>query len=298
MLSVEHLTKKYGALTAVDDLSFSIRSGRVVGFLGPNGAGKTTTLRIALGLTSATSGEATFDGVPYRRLAHPTQQVGAVLEASSFHPGRTARDHLLMLATGAGISKARCGELLDLVGLGPAADRRVGTYSTGMRARLSLAGALLGDPQVLLLDEPTNGLDPEGIAWMRALTRELANSGKSVLVSSHLLSEVQHSVDDVVIISHGRLLHASPLSDLAQARGGQTEVVAADFEALVRLAASQGWETREPPGGGAGLVVVGPTAAQIGHVAHLWGVELHQLATQRSALESAFLALTEGDGIR
>ena len=297
MLRVEHLTKKFGALTAVDDLSFSIQPGRVVGFLGPNGAGKTTTLRIALGLASATSGSATFDGVPYRKLAGPSRQVGAVLEASSFHPGRTARDHLLMLAAGAGIAKPRCGELLDLVGLAAAADRRVGTYSTGMRARLSLAGALLGDPQVLLLDEPTNGLDPEGIAWMRALTRQLADSGKSVLVSSHLLSEVQHSVDDVVIISHGRLVHASSLDELGSARGSQTEVVAADPEALARLAASQGWATSRPSGS-SGLIVVGPTAAQIGHAAHLAGVELHQLATQASPLEAAFLALTEGGGIR
>jgi ABC-2 type transport system ATP-binding protein len=294
MLKIEHLTKRFGALTAVDDLSFTVQPGRVTGFLGPNGAGKTTTLRMALGLTAPTSGRATFDGMPYQRLRNPTRWVGAALEAASFHPGRTAADHVGMLAAGAGIAPARCREVLDLVGLGAAADRRVGEFSMGMRARLGLAVALLGDPPVLLLDEPTNGLDPEGIAWIRDLLRALADSGKSVLVSSHLLAEVQQSVDNVVIIAHGRLVHMSSLEDLAREHEqDRTEVVAADPVALVRLAEAHGWTLRTDPHT---TVVVGPSAAQIGHAAFTAGVELHQLATQRSGLEAAFLALTEGQG--
>ncbi|MDR0416060.1 MAG: ATP-binding cassette domain-containing protein [Propionibacteriaceae bacterium] len=302
MLEVEHLTKRFGTLTAVDDLSFTARPGRVTGFLGPNGAGKTTTMRVALGLMAPTSGRATFGGVPYQRLERPLRQVGSALEASSFHPGRTARDHLLMLAAAARVGAARVGEVLGLVGLSAAADRRVGGFSLGMRARLSLAAALLGDPTVLLLDEPSNGLDPEGIVWLRDLTRALAADGKAVVVSSHLLAEVQNAVDDVVIIAHGRLVHASPLDELAQEQDNRTVVVAADPDALGRLAAARGWTLRPdpdgPPGGpaAAGAVVVGPTAAEIGHAAHLAGVELHQLTTQRGGLEAVFLALTEGQG--
>ena len=293
MLEIAGLTKKFGALTAVDDLSFTVPAGKVTGFLGPNGAGKTTTLRMALGLTRPTSGTATFDGRTYQQLPAPMRHVGAALEASSFHPGRTAADHVAMIAAGAGIDQARCSQVLDLVGLGSAVDRRVGGFSLGMRARLGLAVALLGDPQVLLLDEPTNGLDPEGIVWIRDLLRYLASEGKAVLVSSHLLSEVQQSVDDVVIIAHGALVHASPLDELAQAREHRTDVTAADPEALARLAQDEGWTLATEA---SGTVVVGPTAAQIGHAAFAAGVELHQLATQHGGLEAAFLALTEGQG--
>ncbi len=277
----------------MDDLSFTVPPGKVTGFLGPNGAGKTTTLRMALGLTRPTSGTATFDGRAYQQLPTPMRHVGAALEASSFHPGRTATDHVAMIAAGAGIDQARCGQVLDLVGLSSAAGRRVGGFSMGMRARLGLAVALLGDPQVLLLDEPTNGLDPEGIVWIRDLLRHLAGQGKAVLVSSHLLSEVQQSVDDVVIIAHGRLVHASPLAELASAHEHRTDVVAADADALARLAHDQGWALTTGP---AGTVLVGPTAAEIGHAAFVAGIELHQLATQRGGLEAAFLALTEGRG--
>ncbi|MDR3068017.1 MAG: ABC transporter ATP-binding protein [Cellulomonas sp.] len=294
MLEIVGLTKRFGPLTAVDDLSFTVAAGKVTGFLGPNGAGKTTTLRMALGLTRPTSGTATFGGRTYQQLPTPMRHVGASLEASSFHPGRTAADHVAMLAAGAGIDQARCGQVLDLVGLAAASDRRVGGFSMGMRARLGLAVALLGDPQVLLLDEPTNGLDPEGIVWIRDLLRHLAGQGKAVLVSSHLLSEVQQSVDDVVIIAHGRLVHASPLADLAaDLEENRTDVVAADAEALARLAQDQGWTFTPGP---SGAVVVGPTAAEIGHAAFAAGVELHQLATQQGGLEAAFLALTEGHG--
>lgn len=293
MLEITGLTKRFGPLTAVDDLSFTVPPGKVTGFLGPNGAGKTTTLRMALGLTRPTGGTATFDGHTYQQLSAPMRQVGAALEASSFHPGRTATDHVAMIAAGAGIDQARCGQVLDLVGLGSAAGRRVGGFSMGMRARLGLAVALLGDPQVLLLDEPTNGLDPEGIVWIRDLLRHLAGQGKAVLVSSHLLSEVQQSVDDVVIIAHGRLVHASPLAELASARENRTDVTAADPEALSRLAQERGWSLTTAP---TGTVLVGPTAAEIGHAAFTAGVELHQLTTQKGGLEAAFLALTEGQG--
>ncbi len=293
MLEIAGLTKKFGPLTAVDDLSFTVPPGKVTGFLGPNGSGKTTTLRMALGLTRPTSGTATFDGRTYQQLPTPMRHVGAALEASSFHPGRTAADHVAMIAAGAGIDQARCAQVLDLVGLGSVAGRRVGGFSMGMRARLGLAVALLGDPQVLLLDEPTNGLDPEGIAWIRDLLRHLAGQGTAVLVSSHLLSEVQQSVDDVVIIAHGRLVHASPLAELAQEHVNRTDVVAADAEALERLARDHGWSLIAGP---SGAVLVGPTAAEIGHAAFTAGVELHQLATQKGGLEAAFLALTEGQG--
>ncbi|MCL2466337.1 MAG: ATP-binding cassette domain-containing protein [Micrococcales bacterium] len=284
------MTKRFGSLTAVDNLSFTVAPGKVTGFLGPNGAGKTTTLRMALGLTRPTRGTATFEGLAYEQLPSPMRQVGAALEASSFHPGRTATDHLAMLASGAGIDQGRCAQVLDIVGLGSVGDRRVGGFSMGMRARLGLAVALLGDPKVLLLDEPTNGLDPEGIVWMRDLMRHLAGHGKAVLVSSHLLSEVQQSVDDVVIIAHGRLVHASPLADLAREHEqNRTDVVAADPAALASLAQDKGWALADG-------VVVGPSAAEIGAAAFAAGVELHQLATQRGGLEAAFLALTEGHG--
>ncbi|MCL2424032.1 MAG: ATP-binding cassette domain-containing protein [Micrococcales bacterium] len=290
MLEIVGLTKRFGSLTAVDDLSFTVAAGKVTGFLGPNGAGKTTTLRMALGLTRPTSGTATFDGRTYQQLPMPMRQVGASLEASSFHPGRTATDHVAMLAAGAGIEQARCAQVLELVGLAAAVDRRVGGFSMGMRARLGLAVALLGDPKVLLLDEPTNGLDPEGIVWMRDLMRYLAGQGKAVLVSSHLLSEVQQSVDDVVIIAHGRLVHASSLDDLAREHEkNRTDVVAADPQALATLVRDRGWTFDDG-------VVTGPTAAEIGAAAFAAGVELHQLATHRGGLEAAFLALTEGHG--
>ncbi|MDR1152122.1 MAG: ATP-binding cassette domain-containing protein, partial [Bifidobacteriaceae bacterium] len=201
MLELRDLTKRFGSLTAVDDLTVSMTPGRVTGFLGPNGAGKTTTLRLALGLVRPTAGSATFDGKAYRDLAIPMREVGAALEATSFHPGRTALNHLRDLAPLARVPDSRCLEVLEFVGLGEVARRRVGQFSLGMRARLSLAGALLGDPRTLLLDEPVNGLDPEGIAWMRRVLRALAAEGRTVLISSHLLAEVHQTVDDVVILA-------------------------------------------------------------------------------------------------
>jgi ABC-2 type transport system ATP-binding protein len=212
------MTKRYGRIVAVDDLSFEIRAGAVTGFLGPNGAGKTTTLRVLLGLAQPTAGSATIFGRRYTELDHPLATVGAVLETAGFHPWRSARQHLRMLAAAAGIGSERVNEALRLVGLGDAADRRVGGFSLGMRQRLGVAAALLGRPRLLVLDEPANGLDPEGIRWLRDLLRDYVRDGNSVLISSHLLSEVAQTVDDVVIIANGRLRAHCALEELAAPR--------------------------------------------------------------------------------
>jgi ABC-2 type transport system ATP-binding protein len=215
-LSVRGLGKRYGRVSAVEDLSFDVPAGEVTGFLGPNGAGKTTTLRILLGLARATTGQALIGGMRYDQLTRPRETVGAVLEATGFHPGRSGRDHLRILACSSGLPARRVDEVLDMVELAPAADRRVGGYSMGMRQRLGLAAALLGKPQVLILDEPANGLDPAGMASLRLLLRELAGEGRTVLISSHVLSEIAQTVDRVVIISAGRMRFAGPLSQLAR----------------------------------------------------------------------------------
>jgi ABC-2 type transport system ATP-binding protein len=215
-ISVRRLTKHFGAVRAVEDLTFDVQPGQITGFLGPNGAGKTTTLRMMLGLVTPTSGEALFDGRPYARLESPRRVVGAVLEASGFHPGRTGRDHLRVLAGNAGVSPGRVDEVLTLVHLDRDGDRRVRGYSLGMRQRLGLASALLGDPAVLVLDEPANGLDPAGMAWLRGLLRDLAGQGRAIVVSSHVLSEVAQTVDRVVIISDGRLRFNGPLQRLGE----------------------------------------------------------------------------------
>jgi ABC-2 type transport system ATP-binding protein len=291
------LTKRFGAVTAVEDLSFTAQPGRVTGFLGPNGSGKTTTLRTALGLLQATAGDVTFDGTHYWDLPNPGRQVGAALEASSFHPGRTALAHLRMLAPTLGVSDSRCWEVLELVGLQAQAKRRVGQFSLGMRGRLQVAVALLGDPATLLLDEPTNGLDPEGITWIRALLKTMATQGRTVLISSHLLGEVEQTVDDVVIIAHGRLAHASALADLEHLGQPRTVVAAADPTALATLIQTQDWSA-QPWGDDAAMLVTGPAAETIGHAAFQAGVELTQLASQRAGLEQAFFQLTEGGGLQ
>jgi len=214
-VTVHGLTKRYGALTAVDDLTFDLRAGRVTAFLGPNGAGKTTTLRLLLGLARPTAGRALIGGRPYAELERPRRVVGAVLEDAALHPGRRGRDHLRILAGPAGASERRVAEVLESVGLADAANRRVGGYSLGMRQRLAVAGALLGDPDVLVLDEPANGLDPGGMAWLRGLLREQAAAGRTVVLSSHVLSEVAQTVDDVVVLHRGVLRYAGPLEALA-----------------------------------------------------------------------------------
>ncbi|MFM8353125.1 MAG: ABC transporter ATP-binding protein, partial [Actinomycetales bacterium] len=222
-IEVHDLTKSFGrgtrATTAVRGLSFHVNPGRITGFLGPNGSGKTTTLRCLLGLVAPTSGAARFGGLRYQELPEPTRQVGAALETAGFHPGRTAKAHLGIMARAAGLAQVRVDDVLAEVGLTQAAGRRVGTYSLGMKQRLALAGALLGDPQVLVLDEPANGLDPEGMAWLRSLLRQRAANGATVLVSSHVLAEVQQTADDVVIIAQGALVHAGPIGELAAPTG-------------------------------------------------------------------------------
>ncbi len=301
VVSVQHLSKTFGTVHAVNDLSFEVGPGKVTGFLGPNGAGKTTTLRMLLGLVVPTSGTATIGGLRYHDLERPGRVVGAALEASSFHPGRTARDHLRVLAPQVGVPTARCDEVLELVGLSDAARRRAGGFSLGMRQRLGLASTLLGDPKVLLLDEPANGLDPEGIAWLRSLLRYLAAEGRTVLVSSHVLSEVQQTVDDVVIIANGQLVHASSLTELealARREGlarRTTLLVSPDSPGLARLVAER-WAGRatEVPGRPGAVVLQDVEAAEAGAAAFAAGVEVHELVPGEVNLEEVFLRLTGG----
>ncbi|HWU47731.1 MAG TPA: ATP-binding cassette domain-containing protein [Humibacter sp.] len=294
-IQIDGITKRFGDVTAVSDLSFTVEPGRVTGFLGPNGAGKTTTLRMLLGLVEPTAGNATFGGVRYRDLPSPLTTVGAALEAASFHPGRSARDHLLVYARAAGLDRGRIAATLQKVGLTGYADRRVGGYSMGMRQRLGLAFTLLGDPGVLVLDEPINGLDPEGIKWIRLFLRELAAEGRTILVSSHLLSEVQQSVDEIVIIAKGRLVHRGTLASLEAGDHVSVLVDSPERDALGEALRSAGLEFDRVR---SGLVVHGTEAAQIGHIAFIAGVELSTLQRQRSGLEDAFLSLVgEADSL-
>jgi ABC-2 type transport system ATP-binding protein len=292
-IEVTSLSKHFGSVVAVDDLSFSVAPGRVTGFLGPNGAGKTTTLRCLLGLVAPTSGSATIGGRSYHDTRTPMRIVGSALEASGFHPGRSARNHLRVLARMGGVDERRADETLALVGLTDAAARTVGGFSLGMRQRLQLAAALLGDPGVLVLDEPANGLDPEGIAWLRAFLRHLAGEGRTVLVSSHVLSEVEQTVDDVVIIAGGRLVRACPLSDLTD-HGQRLVVRTPHADALVdavRAAAPTATVTMTDDGA---LEIGDVDAAVVGRAALAAQAELHELRPTTSDLEQVFLSLTSG----
>lgn len=291
-IDIEGVTKRFGPVAAVNDLSFQVQPGRVTGFLGPNGAGKTTTLRMLLGLVTPSAGTATFGGVPYARLDAPLRTVGAALEAASFHPGRTARGHLRVYAIASRLPSSRVDEVLELVGLTAFADRRVGGYSLGMRQRLGLAFALLGDPGVLVLDEPINGLDPEGIRWIRTLLRALAAEGRTVLVSSHLLSEVQQSVDDVVIIARGELVHTGTLASLGAGDSLSVLVDAPDRDALAAAIVAAGHSVSPAR---SGLVVAGVETTEIGRIAFDAGVPLSALSRQSSGLEDTFLNLVGGD---
>jgi len=288
-ITVDHLTKRFGPVTAVDDLSFTVAPGRVTGFLGPNGSGKTTTLRMLLGLMQPTSGQAIVGDRAYREIRRPAQLVGAALEASSFHPGRTGLGHLRTLAPQVGVKDSRCHEVLELVGLDSAKKRRVGGYSMGMRQRLGLATALLGDPSIIILDEPANGLDPQGIAWLRGLLRDLARSGRTVLVSSHVLAEVQQSVDDVVVIGSGKLIHASTLGELERLASQEVVVRTTDYQATDRLLHERGWRTVPHL---EHHVVHDVDAAEIGAALFAAGLEVHQLADHGADLEGVFLRLT------
>ncbi|HEU4808255.1 MAG TPA: ABC transporter ATP-binding protein [Homoserinimonas sp.] len=289
-IEIRGLSKRFGTVEAVSDLTFTVEPGTVTGFLGPNGAGKTTTLRMLLGLVRPNEGTATIGGASYRDLTSPLTTVGTALEAASFHPGRTARNHLAVYTAAAGLPSARVGTVLDLVGLGAYGDRRVGGYSLGMRQRLGLAMALLGDPQVLVLDEPVNGLDPEGIRWIRTFLRELAAEGRTVLVSSHLLSEVQQSVDRLVVISRGKLVYEGGLAGLDT----DTRVIA-DSPHRGMLDAALLAAGAEIQSSDAGVIVSSLTAVEVGAIAHRAGVPLSLLHTQQGGLEQAFLELV-GEG--
>jgi ABC-2 type transport system ATP-binding protein len=292
-IDVAGLTKRFGSVLAVDDVSFRVEPGRVTGFLGPNGAGKTTTLRCLLGLVAPTAGRATIGDVFYRQLSDPIGTVGAALEAASFHPGRSARDHLAVLALGAGVPEARIDEVLAIVGLDTVSDRRTGTYSMGMRQRLALAAALLGDPPVLILDEPGNGLDPAGIAWLRDLLRGLASEGRTVLMSSHVLSEVQQTVEEVLILAKGRLVRHGPLRELEDPASKAVVVRTPTPERLRDALREAGLV--EAGSSDATIRVTGSTPAAVGAVAFRHQVELHELFAEPSDLERVFLELTGGE---
>lgn len=285
------LTKRYAQLTAVDGLSFTVEPGRVTGFLGPNGAGKTTTLRVLLGLATPSEGSATIGGLRYDQLERPIRRVGAVLEGSAAHRARTGRDHLRVLCRAGGIPLERADEVLELVGLTAASRRPFRGYSLGMRQRLGVAAAMIGNPQVLILDEPANGLDPEGIRWLRDLLRVFADQGRTILISSHLLAEVQALADDVVIIARGRLVAHGTVD-------GVLDSLEQPARTLVRtpepdkLRAELGDGAVVTPGPGTDLYVSGVDAAHIGEAAQRAGVALHQLTTSRPDLEDVFLELT------
>jgi ABC-2 type transport system ATP-binding protein len=288
MIEVTGLTKTYGPVRAVDGLSFTAPSGRITGFLGPNGSGKTTTLRMVLGLAKPTSGQALIGGVPYRQLRDPLRHVGAVLEQGIAHPGQSGRAHLRTHAMFVGARSARVEQLLELVGLADAAGRRVGGYSLGMRQRLAVATALIGDPAVLVLDEPANGLDPEGIAWLRGLLRHQANAGRTVLISSHLLAELAQTVDDVVVIAEGRLVRQAALAELAAAGPVCLRIRVDDPDRLFEALAERGTAVERD---GDYLRVRGRPSEELGYVAHTAGVVVYELTTETADLEQAFLTL-------
>ncbi len=293
-VEVRGLTKSFGAVRAVSDLGFTVEPGQVTGFLGPNGAGKTTTLRMVLGLIRPDAGTATFDGVPYPDLPDPSRTVGAVLE-TAFHPARSGRNHLRVYCRAAGLPLRRADEVLHQVGLSDAGGRRAGSYSLGMRQRLALAGALLGDPGVLVLDEPANGLDPEGIQWLRGFLRHLAHDqGRTVLVSSHLLSEVEQTVDRVVIVGAGRLVREGSIAELRAGAAGAGTVLVRSPEAPRLAEVLRAGGAQVTADGDGALTVGGRSAAEIGSRAFAAGVELHELRPHTSGLEEIYFQLTAG----
>jgi ABC-2 type transport system ATP-binding protein len=291
MIETIELSKAYGKVCAVDNLTFTAQPGRVTGFLGLNGSGKTTTLRMLLGLTRPTSGQALINGTPFARLTHPVRQVGAVLEQGISHPGQSGRAHLITQAILAGTDRARVDTLLEQVGLTEAAHRRTGGYSLGMRQRLAVATALLGEPQVLILDEPANGLDPEGIAWLRELLRDHAHAGGTVLISSHLLAELAQLIDDVVIIADGRLRDAMPLADLYGLATRRLFVRGRDPQKLVPAFEAAGAKVL---GDDDTLEVDGLSPEEAGEIAFAEGVPIYELTVDTPNLEQIFLDLAAG----
>ena len=293
-ISVQGLTKRFGSVTAVEDLSFDVPPGTITGFIGPNGAGKTTTLRAVLGLVRPTAGIALIDGVPYVRLDQPARHVGAVLEASGFHPGRTARDHLRVLAGRGGIPVGRVDDVLAEVDLAGAARRRVGGFSLGMKQRLALAGALLGDPGILVLDEPTNGLDPAGVHWLRTFLRTRVDEGRTVLVSSHLLAELALSADSVVIIKGGRLVVEGPVAEIMAVGTAAVRVRTPQADQLRAALTARGVSTEVD--GSEHVVAHGVSTEVVGQAVAEVGVVVYEISAQRPDLEDAFLALTADEG--
>ena len=293
MITVEHLSKRYGDTLAVNDLSFEVRPGVVTGFLGPNGSGKSTTMRVILGLDAPTAGHVTINAKRYRDLPAPLREVGALLDAKAVHPGRTARNHLLALATSNRIPARRVDEVLEFTGIATVADKKVGDYSLGMSQRLGIAGALLGDPPVLLFDEPVNGLDPEGIRWIRTFFRTLAAEGRTVFVSSHLMSEMAQSADEIVVIGRGRFITQGSVDELTASDGGTVLVRSADNGALRRALEVAG-ATVESTNDGT-MSVRDSSAESVGRVALAAGVALFELTPQRASLEEVFMGLTADD---
>jgi ABC-2 type transport system ATP-binding protein len=293
MIEAHDLTKRYGSKTAVDGISFTVQPGRVTGFLGPNGAGKSTTMRMIVGLDRPTHGTVTVNGRPYAEHRSPLTQVGALLEAKAVHTGRSARNHLRAMAATHGIGPARVDEVIDLAGLTPVARKRAGKFSLGMGQRLGIAAALLGDPHTLILDEPVNGLDPEGVRWVRQFVRHAASEGRTVLLSSHLMSEMAQTADHVIVLGRGKVLADAPLGDLVRAWTTATVRVSSPRAAeLVSLIGGPGVEvTATAP---SMLQLTGITAARIGDTAAAHGIPLHELTQTTGSLEDAYLALTEG----
>jgi len=289
VVRAESLTKRFGKLTAVDDLSFVLEPGTITGFLGPNGAGKTTTLRMLLGLAKPSQGRALIFEKPYVEIERPALRIGAVLEATDFHPGRSGRNHLRTLSRAVGIPDSRVDEVLQVVELDRAANRRVKGYSLGMRQRLGLAAALLGDPELLVLDEPANGLDPEGVRWLRDFLRSFAARGHTVLVSSHVLAEVAQTVDHVLIINAGQLVRESPLHELTTGLSGSVRVRSPQAAQLREALQAAEIETT---GDDHTLLVHGASTEQVGEIAAAAGVVLHELVAEESSLEEVFLELT------
>lgn len=291
MISLRGLTKRYGDRLAVDDLSLDLRPGTVTGFLGPNGAGKSTTMRLVLGLDRPSAGTALVGGVPYQRLRNPLRTVGALLDARAVHPGRSGRAHLVALARSNGIARRRVGEVLETVGLAGAAGKRAGTLSLGMSQRLGIAAALLGDPEVLMFDEPVNGLDPDGVRWVRGLMRSLAGEGRTVFVSSHLMSEMQLTADHLVVIGRGRLIADAPLADVIA--GSSLTAV------LIRTPHADALADRLRAAGIAvdrlgenEMEATGAPVERVGDLAHEAGIRLHELRTRQASLEQAYQELT------
>ncbi len=293
MIEAKNLSKRYGSTVAVNDLSFTVKPGIVTGFLGPNGSGKSTTMRMIIGLDHPNGGSASINGKPYASLKWPLREVGALLEAKALHPGRTARNHLRALAASNRIPRSRVDEVLELVGLAGVASKRAGGFSLGMGQRLGIAAAILGDPGILLFDEPVNGLDPEGIQWVREFLRSLAKQGRTVFVSSHLMSEMSQTADHVIVIGRGKLLVDSSMDEMVSKAGSSVLVRSPDADRLAAAIRDSGGIVMQL--GDGGLSVAGIEAAQVGELAAREGVVLHELSPQQASLEEAFMALTKDD---